>query len=98
MIMETNMDPGGVHPAGDSTGLLAEFGGWLGRERGLSPVSVQCYSKQSKAFLAWIGGGGGGGRPGAGQGAPLSGGSGAGRGTARGGGRGEALRGVPSVP
>src|SRR5258708_29879954 len=28
---------------------------------GLSPVSVQCYSKQSKAFLAWIGGGRGGG-------------------------------------
>ena len=43
---------------GDSTGLLAEFGAWLGRERGLSPVSVQCYSKQSKAFLAWIGGAG----------------------------------------
>jgi len=56
--METNMNPGGVHPAGDSTGLLAEFGRWLGRERGLSPVSVQCYSKQSKAFLAWIGGAG----------------------------------------
>src|SRR5260370_31919154 len=58
MIMETNMDRGGVHPGGDSTGLLAECGRWLGRERGLSPVSVQCYSKQSKAFLAWIGGAG----------------------------------------
>ena len=54
--METNTAPGGVQPAGDSTALLAEFGRWLGRERGLSPVSVQCYSKQSKAFLAWIGG------------------------------------------
>ena len=56
--METNTAPGGVQPAGDSTGLLAEFGAWLGRERGLSPVSVQCYSKQSKAFLAWTGGAG----------------------------------------
>jgi site-specific recombinase XerD len=58
MIMETNTASGGVQPAGDSTALLAEFGRWLGRERGLSPVSVQCYSKQSKAFLAWIGGAG----------------------------------------
>ncbi len=41
--METNTAPGGVPPAGDSTALLAEFGRWLGRERGLSPVSVQCY-------------------------------------------------------
>ena len=56
--METNTAPGGVQPAGDSAGLLAEFGRWLGRERGLSPVSVQCYSKQSKAFLAWTGGAG----------------------------------------
>src|SRR5216683_2064571 len=56
--METNTAPGGVQPAGDSTALLAEFGRWLGRERGLSLVSVQCYSKQSKAFLTWIGGGG----------------------------------------
>ena len=38
--------------------LLAEFRGWLDRERGLSPVSVRCYSKQSKAFLAGIGGAG----------------------------------------
>src|SRR6266851_4627830 len=56
--METNTAPGGVQPAGDSTALLAEFGRWLGRERGLSLVSVQCYSKQSKAFLTWIGGAG----------------------------------------
>jgi hypothetical protein len=47
--METNTASGGVQPTGDSTALLAEFGRWLGRERGLSPVSVQCYSKQSKA-------------------------------------------------
>ena len=38
--------------------LLAEFRGWLDRERGLSPVSVRCHSKQSKAFLAGIGGAG----------------------------------------
>jgi site-specific recombinase XerD len=36
--------------------LLAEFGTWLDRERGLSPVSVGCYSKQAKYFLAAIGG------------------------------------------
>src|SRR5260370_24434957 len=69
--METNTAPGGVQPAGDSTALLAEFGRWLGRERGLSLVSVQCYSKQSKAFLTWIGGGRGVRGPGAGEGAAL---------------------------
>ena len=36
--------------------LLAEFGTWLDRERGLSPVSVRCYSKQAKYFLAAVGG------------------------------------------
>jgi integrase/recombinase XerD len=39
-----------------STVLLAEFGTWLDRERGLSPVSVRCYSKQAKYFLAGVGG------------------------------------------
>ena len=38
--------------------LLAEFRTWLDRERGLSPVSVRCYSKQAKAFLAAAGGAG----------------------------------------
>jgi integrase/recombinase XerD len=56
MIMDTDMDPCGVQPAGDSTVLLAEFGTWLDRERGLSPVSVRCYSKQVKYFLAAISG------------------------------------------
>lgn len=39
---------------GDEAGaaLLAEFGSWLSRERGLSPVSVRCYVKQARAFLA----------------------------------------------
>src|SRR5690348_11507884 len=47
MIMDTD---------DDSAVLLAEFCTWLGRERGLSPVSVRCYSKQAKAFLAAAGG------------------------------------------
>jgi site-specific recombinase XerD len=41
--------------AGDGDGavaLLAEFSTWLSRERGLSPVTVRCYFKQSRAFLA----------------------------------------------
>jgi site-specific recombinase XerD len=40
----------------DSAVLLVEFRRWLGRERGLSPVSVRCYSKQAKYFLAAVGG------------------------------------------
>ena len=56
--METDEGPGCVQPDGDSAVLLAGFRTWLDRERGLSPVSVRCYSKQSKAFLAGIGGAG----------------------------------------
>ncbi|HEY3035172.1 MAG TPA: site-specific integrase [Streptosporangiaceae bacterium] len=41
---------------GNSAGLLAEFGTWLGRERGLSAMTVRCYSKQAKYFLAAVGG------------------------------------------
>lgn len=41
----------------DSTAvLLTEFRTWLDRERGLSPVSVRCYSKQATHFLTAIGG------------------------------------------
>ncbi|HEX2317536.1 MAG TPA: hypothetical protein VHJ18_01000 [Streptosporangiaceae bacterium] len=40
----------------DSAVLLAEFRMWLDRERGLSPVSVRCYSKQAKYFLTAVGG------------------------------------------
>jgi site-specific recombinase XerD len=40
----------------DSTMLLWEFRTWLARERGLSPVSVRCYSKQAKYFMAAVGG------------------------------------------
>ena len=37
---------------GEAAALLAEFRCWLDRVRGLSPVSVRCYSKQVRAFLA----------------------------------------------
>jgi site-specific recombinase XerD len=57
MFMETDVGAGRVQTAdGDSAGLLAEFRTWLDRERGLSPVSVRCYSKQAKYFLAAGGG------------------------------------------
>jgi site-specific recombinase XerD len=57
MIMDTDVDACRAPEArGDSAGLLAEFRTWLDRERGLSPVSVRCYSKQAKYFLAAIGG------------------------------------------
>jgi integrase/recombinase XerD len=58
MIVGMDAGSGCVQPDGDSAALLAEFGTWLDRERGLSPVSVRCYSKQSKAFLAGVGGAG----------------------------------------
>lgn len=35
--------------------LLAEFGAWLGRERGLSPATARCYAKQAKHFAAAVG-------------------------------------------
>jgi site-specific recombinase XerD len=56
MIMETDAGPGCVQPDGGSAVLLAEFRTWLDRERGLSPVSVRCYSKQARYFLAATGG------------------------------------------
>jgi site-specific recombinase XerC len=56
MSMETGDDARCA--AGDEVGtaLLAEFRAWLDQERGLSPVSVRCCSKQAKAFLVGIGG------------------------------------------
>ena len=54
--METDVGSGCVRPDGDGAVLLAEFGTWLDRERGLSPVTVRCYSKQAKYFLAAAGG------------------------------------------
>jgi integrase/recombinase XerD len=44
--------------AGSGTGptaaLVAEFGAWLAGERGLSAVTVRCYSKQARVFLAHL--------------------------------------------
>jgi hypothetical protein len=53
MIMETDVDAGCTAAGGGdcTVVLLAEFRMWLDRERGLSPVSVRCYSKQAKYFL-----------------------------------------------
>jgi integrase/recombinase XerD len=56
MIMETDVDAGCTPAGGGSTGLLAEFRTWLDRERGLSAMTVCCYSKQAKYFLAAVGG------------------------------------------
>jgi integrase/recombinase XerD len=48
----------GMTSSGAAAGaaLLAEFGVWLDRERGLSPSSVRCYCVQVKAFLTGVGG------------------------------------------
>lgn len=54
--METDVGLGCAQPDGDSAALMEEFRMWLDRERGLSPVSVRCYSKQAKYFLAAAGG------------------------------------------
>jgi site-specific recombinase XerD len=35
-------------------GLLAEFRSWLAEERGLSAVTVRCYCKQARSFLAGL--------------------------------------------
>jgi hypothetical protein len=56
MIMEMDAAARCAAGVGDGAWLLAEFRAWLDRERGLSPVSVRCYSKQAKVFLAAIGG------------------------------------------
>jgi integrase/recombinase XerD len=40
--------------AGPTAALLAEFGAWLAGERGLSAVTVRCYSKQARVFLAHL--------------------------------------------
>ena len=48
----------GVAGAGSGAGpvaaLLAEFGAWLAGERGLSPVTVRCYRKHARVFLAGL--------------------------------------------
>ena len=40
--------------AGPAAALLAEFGAWLAGERGLSPVTVRCYRKHARVFLAGL--------------------------------------------
>jgi site-specific recombinase XerD len=40
--------------AGLAAALLAEFGAWLAGERGLSAVTVRCYGKQARVFLAHL--------------------------------------------
>ena len=40
--------------AGTAGTLVAEFSSWLVRERSLSPVTVRCYAKQARGFLAHL--------------------------------------------
>jgi site-specific recombinase XerD len=54
--MELDEAVRGVARDEDSTALLAKFGAWLDRERGLSAMTVRCYCKQAKYFLAAVGG------------------------------------------
>ena len=91
--METDAGPGCVQP---DVALLAEFRSWLCRERGLSPVSVQCYSKQAKPFLAWRRGRSGQ-RPGRGEGDRVHGGLDGGPEHVVGEGDGDVAAGVPAV-
>ena len=46
------VDAGAGSGAGPAAALLAEFGAWLAGERGLSPVTVRCYGKHARVFLA----------------------------------------------
>ena len=92
--METDAGPGCVQP---DVALLAEFRSWLCRERGLSPVSVQCYSKQAKPFLAWARRGRSGQRPGRGEGDRVHGGLDGGPEHVVGEGDGDVAAGVPAV-
>jgi len=54
--MDTETAAGCGPAAWDSAVMLAEFGTWLDRERGLSLVSVRSYCKQARYFLAAVGG------------------------------------------
>jgi hypothetical protein len=42
----------GLPGPGQAAAVLAAFGGWLAGERGLSAVTVVCYVKQARVFLA----------------------------------------------
>jgi len=48
------VDAGAGSGAGPVAALLAEFGAWLTGERGLSPVTVRCYRKHARVFLAGL--------------------------------------------
>ena len=48
------IDAGAGSEAGAVAALLAEFGVWLTGERGLSPVTVRCYRKHARVFLAGL--------------------------------------------
>ncbi|HEY6310559.1 MAG TPA: hypothetical protein VIY52_07095 [Streptosporangiaceae bacterium] len=48
-------EAGAVGSGADAAGaMLAEFGGWLAGERGLPAVTVRCYAKQARIFLAGL--------------------------------------------
>jgi len=59
-VLQFLRETGAVPEAGSAAGpspveaLLAEFRGWLARERGLSAATVGCYGKQARAFLAHL--------------------------------------------
>src|SRR3954453_19757920 len=55
MIMKAGDGVRGMK-SGAGGALCAEFGTWLDRERGLSPVSVRCYRVQAEVFLIGVGG------------------------------------------
>src|SRR5258708_7941018 len=55
--MDTVQAAGSAAERGGDDGAgaqLADFSSWLARERGLSPVTVRCYSKQTRVFLAGL--------------------------------------------
>src|SRR5258706_15174881 len=55
--MDTVQAAGSAGERGGDDGAgaqLADFSSWLARERGLSPVTVRCYSKQTRVFLAGL--------------------------------------------
>jgi integrase/recombinase XerD len=49
-VVDSSAGPG----SGPVETLLAEFRAWLAGERGLSAVTVRCYGKQARAFLAQL--------------------------------------------
>src|SRR5258706_5686823 len=57
IVMDTVQAAGSAAERGGDDGAgaqLADFSSWLARERGLSRVTVRCYSKQARVFLAGL--------------------------------------------